>query len=77
MAWHPLLDGRLVYAVAVEEGDGLVYVVDGRKHAILKTINAFQPGTTAPVSGIQWSPDGLRLAVWTAEHLHIVQFAAA
>lgn len=76
VAWHPFFEGRLVYAVAVGEGDGMVHVVDGRNHAILKTINTYQPEMAAPVR-IQWTPDGSRLAVHTAEHLHIMRYGAS
>ncbi len=62
--WHPCSAGKLLYAVAVRDGPGLIHFVHGRKHALVHSMDLADHGSfTGPISCLKWSPDGRRLAV--------------
>ncbi len=62
--WHPCSAGKLLYAVAVRDGPGLVHFNNGRTHALVHSVDlAKHSSFTGPISCLKWSPDGRRLAV--------------
>ena len=77
VAWHPFCARKLVYAVAIGEGMRMVHIVDGCTHAVLQAIDVGAQGLTDPVSQLEWSPDGFRLAVRTRGHVHVLAFGSA
>ena len=67
VAWHPTLQSRLIYALAVER---MVLLIDGQKHRVIRSwsqlgsLGRFLRGRGH--DAMSWSPDGTRLAVLTA-----------
>ena len=79
-AWFP---GTTIYAAAAL---GWVYIVDGRRDAILQMWPADESEDLAEMeyrcpsqepwfAGLSWSPDGLKLAWLDQLNLHIISFA--
>ncbi len=72
--WHPLSAGRLLYAIAVKEGPGLIHVVHGRLHTVLHTVHLADHGISAVhITRLKWSPDGRKLVVLAKGSVYIFQ----
>ena len=71
--WHPSSGDRLLHAVAVQEGSGLIYLVNGRLHTVMQIVDlAEDAGFTGPISRLQWSPDGRALAALSQNVVYII-----
>ena len=71
--WHPSSGDRLLHAVAVQEGSGLIYLVNGGLHTVMQIVDlAEDAGFTGPISRLQWSPDGRALAVLAQNSVYII-----
>ncbi len=68
VAWHPTLQHRLIYALAVNDK---VLLIDGRKHRVIRSWGLGVLGSMgrflrAGGDVMKWSPDGTTLAVLSA-----------
>ena len=71
--WHPSSGDRLLHAVAVQEGSGLIYIVNGRLHTVIQFVDLAEDGSfTGPILRLQWSPDGRALAVLAETSVYII-----
>ena len=71
--WHPSSGNRLLHAVAVQEGPGLIYIVHDCQHTVQHSVNLADHGSfTGPISCLRWSPDGRALAVLAQTSVYII-----
>ena len=50
----------------------MVHIIDGHTHAVLHAVDLAAHAMTSALSQLHWSPDGVRLAVRTPKHIHLL-----
>ena len=74
LAWHPRLCDKLAYAVFDDRR--VVHMVDGRNHKHLWSWT-LPDDDESLCESLQWSPDGMHLAVLCSElYMYVLSFSA-
>ena len=70
LTWHPHLTSQLIYAFS--EGEPSIHIIDGSQNICIHLwkLPGQQCVWSEKVLGLEWSPDGFRLAAITAGYVH-------